>query len=833
MDKPRFKMPSKYKFKKIEKELTEKWKNEGTYRFDISVNKPIYSVDTPPPFTSGDLHMGHILNHTWIDAAARYRRLKGFNVYFPQGFDCHGLPTELKVEKEFKVSKDDRELFLEKCHEWTDHAISRMKSQFESIGYSSDWEFTYRTMDDDYKKSIQESLLDFYEKGWLSRKEHPIHWCVKCQTALAKQEVGYTELPGKLWFIKLPLADGGHIPIATTRPELMPSCVAVLVHPDDKRYYGVSGKKVKLPIFEREVPIFQDPEVDMEFGTGVVYVCTYGDETDLMWQQSFRLPVVISITADGRMTKEAGKYEGMTIDETREQIVKDLDELGLLEKTEDYEHRVIVHTERSSCLNPIEYLPIKQWFISVKPFIEDIREAAKTMNWYPPHMIRRLEDWLNALDWDWVISRQRVFGTPIPFWVCKDCEEVIPATRKDLPIDPTAVPAPSGCPKCKSKELEPVRDVCDCWIDSSVTPLIISKWNRDKNFFNKTYPSTMRPQGYEIIRTWAFYTIFRCLQLTGKPCFIDLMINGMVAGPDGRKMSKSFGNIVAPDDALEKFGADALRQWAANGTLGDDYPYTEKSLQYGMRFNTKLWNACRLASRHLEEHDPTKIKPDKIATAPIDTWILAKFNEMLEIAGNAYDKYEFHDALTAFRQFFWHDFCDDYLEAVKFRLYGNVDSSLRSAAQHVLYSIILNSLKIFSPIAPFITEKIFQSVFAQKENVSSIHLSKWPSLIKVEEMEEGHLAIEIISKFRNQKSEKQIALNTEIPWAAIQVKIKISNKERKEITDKIKVVQEDIQQTLKIDKLEIGSNLKLKNVFQFYFEIPDRNLEIGWNVEKT
>jgi len=823
MEKHQFKIPSKYKFKTIEKQIIEKWKNEKTYAYDASIDKPNYSIDTPPPFTSGDLHMGHILNHTWIDIVARYKRMKGFNVYFPQGFDCHGLPTELKVEKEFKISKDKSDEFLKKCVEWTNQAIARMKSQFEAIGYSTDWDYTYRTMDKDYLKMVQESLLDFFENGWLFRKEHPIHWCVNCQTALAKQEVGYVDEVGKLWYIRLPLVDGDHLTIATTRPELMSSCVAVMVHPDDKRYYHLSGKKVRLPIFEREVPIFLDPEVDMEFGTGVVYVCTYGDETDLMWQQLYGLPVIISISADGKMTKEAGKYEGHSILEARKQIVEDLKELGLVEKIEEHEHRVIVHTERSSCLTPIEYLPVKQWFISVREFIEDIREAAQTMTWYPSNMIRRLHDWLDSLNWDWVISRQRVFGTPIPFWICKDCDEVLPAPRESLPLDPRSVPAPSSCPKCNGKKLDPVRDVCDCWIDSSITPLVISRWKRDERFFEKTYPSTLRPQGYEIIRTWAFYTIFRCLKLTGKPCFENLMINGMVAGPDGRKMSKSFGNIVAPDEPLSQYGADSLRQWAAQGTLGDDYPFNDKALQYSMRFNTKLWNACRFASRHLEDFYPTKQINDGITLPPVDAWILNKTNEMIKSIEEAYEKYEFHDALMTFRQFFWHDFCDDYLEAVKFRLYGDVDSSIRESAKLVLYNVILNSLKIFSPIAPFITERIFLSLFAEKEGISSINKCEWPKPIDVKASEVGQLAIEIISEFRNEKSKQKIALNAEVSRVAVQAP--------KEFVQKITSVQDDIKETLKIQNIEFVDALDEKS-FQFTFEMKDHDLKFGWNLGK-
>ncbi|MHA1785320.1 MAG: valine--tRNA ligase [Candidatus Helarchaeota archaeon] len=820
MAKLEFKLPKKYNFVDVQARLTRYWKEKEIYKFNIKDDKPIYSIDTPPPFTSGALHMGHVLNHTWIDLVARYKRMRGFNVYFPQGFDCHGLPTELKVEKEYKISKDDREKFLEKCYEWTNQAISQMKTQFEEIGYSSDWDYSYRTMDESYLRKVQKSLLLFYEKGWLFQDDHPIHWCTNCQTALAKQEVGYVDRKGKLWYIKLPLSDdSGHATIATTRPELMSSCVAVLIHPDDKRYYHLSNKKIKLPIFEREVPIFQDSEVDMEFGTGVVYVCTYGDETDINWQKLYNLPIIISIDEKGKMNENAGKYKGMTIKETQKEIIKDLDELGLLEKEEKFMHRVIVHTERSACQNPIEYLPIKQWFVSIREFKDAIYETAKKMNWYPPNMIKRLEDWINALDWDWVISRQRVFGTPIPFWTCEKCHEVIPAKEEDLPVDPRdANPPVEKCPKCSGK-LKGVTDVCDCWIDSSITPLMISKWNEDDEFFKKTYPSSLRPQGYEIIRTWAFYTIFRCLQITGKPCFENLMINGMVAGTDGRKMSKSYGNIVSPDKTIKQYGADALRQWASLGSLGDDYPFNFKEIQYGLKFNKKVWNACRFSSAHLGGFNKNSLKK-KPKLLPIDEWILNKLDNVIRTCTESFDVYNFHAGIMAIRTFFWHDFCDDYLEAVKYRFYTEVPEEVKVAGQYTLYSVILDSLKLLAPITPFITDEIFQFLFKEHEKIESIHLTKWPKEYKVKENSSGDLIIKIIKEFRNRKASKKIALNQEIQKAHVKIP--------KEFDKNKLIIEQDVSKTLKINELIIET-IETKDKYEDTFTI-DKDIKVNWNV---
>ncbi|MHA1652098.1 MAG: valine--tRNA ligase [Candidatus Helarchaeota archaeon] len=821
----KFLLGKRYSFKEIEQKWIQYWKDQNIYKFDINIeDKEIYSIDTPPPFTSGTLHMGHILNHTWIDIVARFKRMRGYNVYFPQGFDCHGLPTELKVEKEFKISKDNREEFLKKCIEWTNQAISIMTQQFDKIGYSTDWDFTYRTMDERYLRMVQKSLLFFFEKGWLYLADHPIHWCTNCRTALAKQEVGYIDKKGKFWYIKLPLSDNsGYATIATTRPELMPSCVAVLIHPDDSRYYNLSQKKVKIPIFDREVPIIQDSDVDMEFGTGIVYVCTFGDETDIAWQRSYDLPVIISVDENGRMTDAAGKYKGMTVAEARKAIINDLKEMGLIEKEEDLEHRVIVHTERSSCLTPIEYLPIKQWFISIRPFKEEILEAAYKMDWFPPTMIKRLEDWVDSLEWDWVISRQRVFGTPIPFYTCKKCSYIIPAREEDLPIDPRQdPPLVTKCPECGGKIIG-TTDVCDCWIDSSITPLIISKWSEDETFFQKTYPSSMRPQGYEIIRTWAFYTIFRCLKLTGQPCFRALMINGMVAGTDGRKMSKSYGNVVEPEEPLAQYGADALRQWAALGSLGDDYPFNYKEIKYSFRFLTKLWNACRFSSGHLNDFDITQIDEEKLQLTPIDEWILNKLNKIIDKVTNSFEQYNFHSGLLEFRQFFWHDFCDDYLEAVKYKLYSKeIDPSQKIAGQYTIYRVIFDSLKLFAPVAPFISEEIYHSLFKKDINIPSIHLCPWPSpsyKVNEQNVKLGALIIKIISEFRKEKSHLGIPLNSPIKKAIIKYAV--------DKLEGLDYIESDVAGTLKINEVIISPESP-PHMLQYHFEIPEENLEIYW-----
>jgi len=771
--------------------------DDGVYSFNPESGKEIYSIDTPPPFTSGTLHMGHIYNHTWIDIAARYKRMRGFEVYFPQGFDCHGLPTELKVEKELDVKKEDRELFIKECMEWTEKAIKRMRKQFTDIGYSTDWSLSYRTMDEDYKKLIQETLLEFYRKGILYRAKHPVLWCPRCGTALAKAEVGHIEKEGKLYHIDLEC--GGHrLTIATTRPEMMPACVGVLVNPEDERYQKFIGKKAMLPVYEREVPVLGDDAVDVEFGTGVVYICTFGDEQDIAWQKKYDLPVIEAIDSSGCMTEIAGKYADLSIEEARSKISEDLVEDGHIRKIEKIEHSVLSHTERSNCKTPIELLPMQQWFINVKDYLKDVVDASEGVSWYPPFMLQRMVDWTEAMDWDWIISRQRVFGTPIPFWVC-DCGHIMSAEDLGLklPVDPRGEVV--ECSECKNSKACGVADVCDCWIDSSVTPLVIAKWLRDDEFFKRAYPASLRPQGYEIIRTWAFYTIYRCLILTGEACFRDLLVNGMVAGPDGRKMSKSLGNIIEPEEPLKKYCADTIRQWAAGGTLGDDYPFSWEECDHSQRFLIKLWNISRFIGMHLEDYREGK-KPE---LRDVDYWILARLQNLIGDCTRNLDGYVYNIPLTDIRSFIWHDLADNYLEMVKHRLYKQeiYGEGARYAAQYTLNRVLETILLLLSPFTPHISEEIWGSLFE-----GTCSLSSWPEvdegLRSEDALVKGELFVGLISEIRRYKSDNKLSLGAELE------KVELSVDE--DTVSKLKGLMEDLKATGRIKQLKVKSSGKVE-----------------------
>ncbi len=745
----------KFNPKEIEKKWSKFWEENEIYKFDENGERP-YVIDTPPPFTSGVPHMGHALWWTWNDIIARYKRMNGFDVLLPQGWDCHGLPTELKVEKEYGIKKDDKEKFLEKCAEWTEISIDKMKTKMKDLGYSSDWNYEYKTHTPEYIKFVQKTLLNLYKRGLLKRVKHPVMWCTKCRTTLAKAEVGYKEVNGTLYYIKFPVKEGGNIQIATTRPELLPACVAIFVHPDDERYKDKVGKHAVVPFFDREVPILANEEADMEFGTGAVYLCTFGDEMDIKWQKKYKLPEIDIINEDGTLNENAGKFAGFMTEDARKKIVEELAMKGLLVKEEPYKHNVLCHTERKTCMNPIEFMPKEQWAISAKEFNEKIIEIANDIKWSPEYMKTRLINWASSMDWDWIISRQRVFGTPIPFYYCKDCGAVIPVDEEDLPVNPTIEKKVTKCPKCGSTNIVGETDICDGWVDSSITPLIVSGYWKGYSKWKKLYPSSLRQQGHDIIRTWAYYTILRCYLETGEKPWDEILINGMVLGPDGREMHKSLGNVIEPDEVLEKHGADTIRMGLVLlGLYGKDAAFSWKDMDYCYKFLIKLWNIYRFSMVHLEKWTPKK--PDDLKL--VDKWILSRLSKVESEVRELIENHQFNVALTKIQTFVWHEFADYYIEFAKHRLYEDKDES----ALYTLYKVLLSSIKMLAPFSPFITEELYQNYFREHEGVLSIHLTKWPNDNQVyDEEKDGELLKDIVSYLRKFKTKNGMKMKDPI-----------------------------------------------------------------------
>ena len=805
-------IPKDYDFKK-EKEWEKKWEDENIYKYIGDGSRPRYVIDTPPPYPTGAIHLGHVLNWVYIDMNARYRRQKGFDVLFPQGWDCHGLPTEVKVEETHNINKNDvsRAQFRQYCIDLTTKNIASMKADMKAMGYSQDWTREFVTMNPEYMKRTQYSFLKMYEDGLIYQGIHPVNWCPRCQTAIAFAEVEYSDNTTFLNYVNFPPAvedsyadiassqesgkqadpkDEG-ILIATTRPELMSACVAVVIHPEDERYTHLLGKYVEVPLSHQKVKIIADEEVDPEFGTGAVMICTFGDKTDVSWVQKYDLEIINAIDETGTLTSAAGRYEGMDLQSCKKQTIEDLDSEGYLLKQEQVDQNV---GQCWRCKTPIEILVKKQWFVAVRDLIEKTKTAADEMKWVPEHMKSRMVNWADSMEWDWCISRQRIFATPIPVWYCKDCGKVILPDAEDLPIDPT-VDTPKHACECGCEEFIPEEDVLDTWMDSSISPLSIAGWP-DEDYVNH-FPSNIRPQGHDIIRTWAFYTTLRCLALTGQKPFDDIVINGMVFGEDGNKMSKSRPEfVVGPEEVIEQYGADSLRTWAANSVPGSDVIFDWKDIKHGYRFLRKFWNAFRFISMQIFDEE-VSYEDVKDNLGPLDLWILSKLNNLNKTVDEAFADYNFAETITSIERFFWHDFCDEYIEAVKYRLYTDVSDESRRAAKYTLRTVVETSLKLLAPIAPFFTEEVYQ--FFGDE---SIHNTLWPEVydeLISEEMEnKGETTVELIDEVRRFKSASKIPLNAELA----EVNVYTSDDSLVEVFNDF---DDDIKGTLKINDLAISS----------------------------
>ena len=786
-----FKLPKVYDFKLVEEKWQKTWEEKGLYRFRREDRtRPTFSIDTPPPYPSGDLHVGNALNFSYIDFVARYKRMRGYNVFFPQGWDCHGLPTEVRVERAIgkRRSEVDPLEFLRLCKEYTLKWIGDMRAALKRLGLSIDWTTEYMTMNPDYWRRTQLSFVEMYKKGLIYRGEHPVIWCPRCETAIAEAEVEYVEKSRPLYYIKFKVAETGEdLVIATTRPELLASCVAVAVNPTDERYKSLQGMHAVVPVYERKVPIIFDEDVDKTFGTGAVMICTYGDKTDVKWQKKHNLPLIISITDNGRMNGNTGPLQGLPIEEARKKIAEILREKGLLVKTENIQSTVGTCWR---CHTPVEILPKKQWFVKSTALNEKVLEEAKRINWVPPYMYRRLENWVLNLDWDWVISRQRLFATPIPVYYCKDCGAELVVPPEKLPHDPRFDPPPfEKCPKCGSKNIVPERDVMDTWMDSSITAAVHAGW--PDNFDERLFPADLQPNGYDIIRTWDYYLLLRGIALFGKPQFKTALINGMVRGTDGRMMHKSYGNYVAVTEVLEKYGADSFRLWVAMAaSTGQDVRFSWEGVDYAHRFLVKIWNAARLASSFIEEVPP----PSMEELSHVDHWILRELSETIRQVTSSLENYQFQEASQRLVDFAWHKLCDHYLEIIKYRL-----SQGDRVAKYVLRLVLLRTIQMLSVFAPHVSEEIYQEVLKGSENWESITTSPWPEQVEydAEKAKTGEIVVAIIAEGRRAKHDAKIPLSKEISQFTIYTTTHL---------EELRKATGDIAGTLRAQKVEVTSN---------------------------
>lgn len=778
-------LPNRYNFHEAEPKLAQFWADHNTYAFDAHGSGPIFTIDTPPPTVSGELHIGHCFSYTQTDVIARFHRMRGERVLYPMGFDDNGLPTERFVERTIKrkATQMERSDFLKHCLELIKQTEDRFEVLWRRLSLSVDWAYRYSTISPQAQRASQWSFIQLYQAGRAYTQQAPTLWCPECQTAIAQAEVDDMTLPTLFSTLAFKLQDGNTLPIATTRPELLPACVAIFVHPTDKRYAHLIGSFASIESAgfslkqHIEVPIMADELADPTKGSGAVMCCTFGDSTDVSWWRSHQLPLLAAIGRDGRMTALAGPLAGLPVTEARRRILQHLAQQGLILYQETIEHNVGTH-ER--CGTPVEYLQTRQWFIRVLDQKERFLQAGRQIHWHPEYMRTRYEHWVENLQWDWCISRQRFLGVPFPAWTCRACGEIMLATQDQLPLDPRITSPARPC-ACGSTDFEPEPDVMDTWATSSCSPLIISRWaENDPAWFAQHFPASLRPQAHDIIRTWAFYTIVKSVYHTDKAPWDTITISGHGLSSERNKISKSKAHSEAgPLALIEQESADALRYWATSVKTGNDTPLNLETIATGRRLVTKLWNASRFATGRLQNLMHEQIANDQLPThlLPTDRWLLSRLAHTIKYATAELERGEYSTARAEVERFFWSDLCDNYLELAKSRLYRE-DGPERTAAQWTLYQALLATLKMLAPYLPFVTEEIYQQLFRQWETTASIHLTAWPVLpehwIDTEAEETGKALLEALHQVRRYKAEQGLSVGTELATLTIKIHSKLS-----------------------------------------------------------
>jgi valyl-tRNA synthetase len=800
-------LPKRYDPGTAEPALRDFWQSAGIYHFRRDDERPIYAIDTPPPTVSGNLHLGHTYSYSHTDFMARFWRMNGYTVFYPMGYDDNGLPTERLVEKRMGITAPQvgRAAFIEKCLEVSEGVEKDYQAIWQRLGLSVDWRYGYRTIDEWSRRTSQWSFLDLYKKGLAYRREAPTIWCSECRTAIAQAELNDLERESEFVTLAFTLENGAALPIATTRPELLPACVAVFVHPNDTRYAGLIGSQVTVPLLNFTVPLLADSKADPEKGTGAVMCCTFGDVTDVEWWYTHKLPLKVIIGPDGRMTEAAGEFAGLSTKEARTRIVAELDAHGLLLKREPVAQSVRVH-ER--CDTPVEYLVAWQWFIRVLDFKQQLLEAGERIEWQPAHMRSRYREWVENLGWDWCISRQRYFGVPFPLWYCRQCGEALLAGEDELPIDPTAQQPAAAC-RCGSTDFAPEEDVMDTWATSSMTPQIVGRWLAAPELYARVSPFSLRPQAHEIIRTWAFYTIVKSFHHFGTLPWKTVAISGWgLAGAGGEKISKSRGGgPMAPLAMIERYSADAVRYWAASTGFGKDSVISEEKIKNGGKLITKLWNVARFSERFLEGYRPGEIE---MVLTPTDRWLLARLARLIRHVTDLFHAYEYAAARSEIESFFWRDLADNYLEMCKERLYGEA-GPLREGARYTLSTALLNTIKLFAPFLPYVTEEIYRGLFAENEGQPSIHLARWPESDPAWENEQaetaGEILIEVATAVRRYKSEASLSLGAAVG------RLLLSTRDA-QLATMLDAARLDILSVTRAKELNIGRDLALNGAHE-------------------
>ena len=732
----------------LEKEILKQWDEEKIYAFSPTDDN--FTIDTPPPYPSGrPWHIGAAAHYSQIDMIARTARMAGKNVYFPIGIDRNGLPVELYTEKKhnIRMRETERGEFLKLCRVALDDLEAEMLLIMKNLGLSGDFANYYRTDSEEYRTLTQSTFIELWKKGQIYLANRPNNYDWVSGTTIADAEIIYQDLQTKLVYMKFKIKDTDkEIIIASTRPELLCACKTIIVNPDDERYSQYIGKKVVVPITNTEVELRTHHSAQQEFGSGAVMVCSYGDQNDVALFRELELEEVVAIGLDGRMTQAAGEYAGLKPKQARTKIIEDLESKGFLEKTEDISHRTPV-SERSKI--PIEIIPMEEYYLKQKDAVEKIKKLGQEITFYPSMHKQILMNWLESINIDWPISRRRYYGTEIPIWYCKNCSEpYVPEPGKYY--KPWSEKCPiSKCPKCESTEFVGEERTFDTWMDSSVSPLFISKFNKDSEFFSKVYPASIRPQAKDIVRTWLYYTLLRCDQLTGEKPWSQAWIMGYGLDEKGMKMSKSKGNAIDPLPVIEKLGADTFRFWSASEiNHGYDFRCNEQKIESTKKFLSKLWNVSRFLSSFpvIKSGTPN----------PTDQWILSELNNLIKECKRGYEEYNFFIPAIAIREFTWNVFAAHYIEMVKARAYGiGFSDEERDGAIFTLHKTLSTILKLLAPITPFITDHLWKTLYS----TDSIH--KEHQVESEDEYPENKLTNEISefnSKVWNEKKAKGLSL---------------------------------------------------------------------------
>jgi valyl-tRNA synthetase len=767
----------RYDFAEREVFWQKYWEKEDTYRFDGKSDKPVFSIDTPPPTVSGALHLGHIYSYTQAEVVARYHRMAGYDVFYPFGLDNNGLPTERLVEKELGIRGKDMVLadFIKSCESINEKYKTLYENLWKSIGLSVAWDYEYTTISEPVQKMAQSTFKSFFDKNIVYKKNTPAIFCTECLTAVAQAEVEDKELNSVFYDLKFHLEDGTEFTVATTRPELLPACVAVFVNPDGK-HKEMIGKTAVTPLNDK-VTILGDDKVEESKGSGIVMCCTYGDETDVYWVKVHELPEKIIFTDEGRIKDGVlPELTGLRIKQARNAIVESLRNNGFITKETPIVHAVGVH-ER--CGTPVEFIPTSQWYLKILDIKEDLKKRGEEVKWHPAFMQKRYLEWVEGLKWDWCISRERFFGICIPVYYCQDCGKTFVPDESVFPIDTRT--HKEACPFCESKNTIGEKDVFDTWFTSSQTPelaqMIISKENPDIDIL----PMSMRPQAHDIIRTWALYTIVMSHYLKNSIPWKELMISGHILLKSGEKISKkSGGGPVKPEELISTHSADAIRYAMCGASLGNDGFFDVAEVEKGKKLINKFYNAGKLVFSLI---DPNEKPTSDSLTDTVDRWIVARSEEVALQMAKEFEKYQYANARRIFEDFFWREFCDNYLEIAKARLNAkeNLSAALVKSTQYALYTVLLNTLKEAAPFVPHITEEMYhaeaegegwdvtldvgtdQGIYYRGEGEQSLHVSSWPKAqvkLTAEESSSVELLLEAVGQVRKYKAANQLSQGT-------------------------------------------------------------------------